>query len=134
MQISKSPIAPFYVVAGFISLGLGVIGAFLPMLPTTPFVLLAGYFFSRSNKRLHNWLLSTKLFGGIIINWEKHQIIPLRAKLLALIGVSIGLYCTFIRTDNWLIRGVFLAICAYGSYFVWSKPSKIPPAKLPGSL
>lgn len=123
MHIGSNPIAPIYVALGFLALALGIIGAFLPMLPTTPFVLLAGYFFSKSNRRLHNWLLSSRFFGKIITDWEKHQIIPLRAKFMALFGVTIGLYLTFIRTDNWTVRGIFIAICAYGVYFVWSKPS-----------
>lgn len=126
MGLYNSSVAPLYVVLGFLALAVGVLGAFLPMLPTTPFILLAGYFFSRSNRRLHNWLLSTRLFGKIIKDWERHQIIPFRAKLLALLGVIVGLTLTFLRTESWVVRGIFIAVCTYGVFYVWSKPSRAP--------
>lgn len=71
-------------VLGFICLGLGIIGIFTPLLPTTPFILLAGFLFSRSSERFHKWLLHHQFFGEIIRSWEKDRIIPLKAKILAL--------------------------------------------------
>jgi len=69
--------------AGFLSLILGVIGIFLPVLPTTPFVLLAAGCFARSSPKLHHWLRNTSLFGNILVNWEQNKCIPIKSKVLA---------------------------------------------------
>lgn len=69
---------------GFLSLALGVVGAFLPLLPTTPFVLLAGYLFSRSSPRMHNWIMSHPLFGKLIYDYRVEKAIPLHAKVVAI--------------------------------------------------
>ena len=63
----------FLVVAGLLSLTLGVIGIVVPLLPTTPLVLLAAYCFARSNDRLHHWLVHHPKFGLVIRNWQNHR-------------------------------------------------------------
>ena len=63
----------FLAVAGIISLGLGILGVVLPLLPTTPFMLLAAYCFAKSNDRLHHWLVYQSRFGLAIQNWENHR-------------------------------------------------------------
>lgn len=69
--------------AGWLSLGLGAIGVIVPLLPTTPLVILAAYFFARSSPRLHQWLLDNRVFGPLIAEWSEHRSIPRRAKILA---------------------------------------------------
>jgi len=69
---------------GFFSLGLGIIGAFLPLLPTTPFILLSAYFFARSSEKMHKWILEHKIFGELIINFNENKTIPLHAKIIAI--------------------------------------------------
>jgi uncharacterized membrane protein YbaN (DUF454 family) len=78
--------------AGFISLALAVLGAVLPVLPTTPLVLLAAACFAKSSQRFHRWLLRNPLFGPMIIRWQSERCISRRAKMLALalIVLSIG--------------------------------------------
>ena len=56
---------------GFIALALGMAGAVLPLLPTTPFILLAAFCFARSSRRFHNWLLNHRTFGPMIENWRQ---------------------------------------------------------------
>lgn len=73
-----------YVLLGCFFVGLAVLGAILPVLPTTPFVLLASYFFVRSSPRLHAWLLRSRLFGGMLRDWQKHRGVRPRVKLTAL--------------------------------------------------
>lgn len=68
---------------GGTALALGAIGVVLPVLPTTPFVILAAFAFGKSSPRLHAWLLRSRLFGNMIIEWETHGVIPLRVKILA---------------------------------------------------
>lgn len=76
---------------GFLSLALGIVGAFLPLLPTIPFILLAAFCFSKGSKRLHSWLLNQKLFGRMIHDWEKHGIIQPRLKWVSTVGIILML-------------------------------------------
>jgi hypothetical protein len=77
-----------WLLIGLTSLALGIAGVVLPLLPTTPFVLLSAYCFARSSPRLHDWLLSHRLFGPLIRNWEQHRAISPRAKLLAVLSMA----------------------------------------------
>jgi uncharacterized membrane protein YbaN (DUF454 family) len=80
---------------GFVALALGIIGIPLPILPTTPFVILAAYFFSRGSPRFHRWILQHKRFGKMIRNWEEHGSISRRAKAFATILILLGLSMPF---------------------------------------
>jgi uncharacterized membrane protein YbaN (DUF454 family) len=74
-----------YLMAGFILVGLGVLGIFLPLLPTTPLLLLAAACFSRSSERWHQWQLNHRMFGPIIRNWHENRCIPRRAKVVSIL-------------------------------------------------
>ena len=76
---------PFLFVLAWISFLLGFIGAFLPILPTTPFMILAAYLFSKSSPRMHSWLTSLPYFGNAIIEWESNKVIRAKAKVTAII-------------------------------------------------
>ena len=78
-----------FFVAGLASLALGIAGIFLPVLPTTPLVLLAATCFARSYRPFHEWLLAHRLFGPLVREWHEHRSIPYRTKLLA-IGMMAG--------------------------------------------
>jgi uncharacterized membrane protein YbaN (DUF454 family) len=75
---------------GLLFLGIGGLGVVLPLLPTTPFVLLAAGCFARSSPRLHRWLLESQLFGPTLRNWEENRCVPRRAKLVALVTMLGG--------------------------------------------
>ena len=79
-----------WLIIGLTSLALGIAGVVLPLLPTTPFVLLSAYCFARSSPRLHDWLLGHKIFGPLIHNWEQHRAISQRAKVLAVLSMAVG--------------------------------------------
>lgn len=70
---------------GTLSLGLGVIGVFLPVLPTTPFLLLASFCYVRSSKRMYNWLINHKIFGAYIYCYLNYKAVPKKTKIGALI-------------------------------------------------
>lgn len=72
-----------YLVGGFACVGLAYLGAILPGLPTTPWVLLAGYCFSRSSPRLERWLKRSPVFGRLLRDWEEHRGIRLSVKVVA---------------------------------------------------
>jgi uncharacterized membrane protein YbaN (DUF454 family) len=73
----------FYLILGHLCLILGIIGAFLPILPTTPFLLLAAFLYSKSSTRLHNWILSHKYLGPPLKDWQERGVIGVKAKILA---------------------------------------------------
>ena len=78
-----------FFVAGVVALGFGVAGIFLPVLPTTPLVLLAAACFARSYRPFHEWLVAHRLFGPMVREWHEHRSIPYRTKLFA-IGMMAG--------------------------------------------
>ena len=78
-----------FFVMGLASLALGIAGIFLPVLPTTPLVLLAATCFARSYRPFHEWLVAHRLFGPLVREWHEHRSIPYRTKLLA-IGMMAG--------------------------------------------
>ncbi len=88
----------FFAGLGWLALSLGAIGIFLPVLPTTPFLLLAAACFARSSARFYNWLMNNRLFGPYLRAWRHERRIPRHAKILAVamivltIGTSILLF------------------------------------------
>lgn len=101
-------------ILGLISLGLGILGAFLPVLPTTPLLLLAAFLFLRSNRRLYDWLMNHPKMGPYITNFIKHKAIPLRVKIIAVSTLWLTLlYCAVFVAEHWAFRSFFilLAIC-----------------------
>lgn len=79
-----------YLFCGLGFLALGLIGIFLPILPTTPFLLVAAACFARSSTRLESWLLSHPVFGSLLRDWRERGAIPVRAKYMALGGCAFG--------------------------------------------
>jgi len=81
-----------FIAFGFISLFLGVLGIFLPVLPTTPFLLLSAYLFSKSSKKWHDFVMNNKVFGKYIKDYMEEKGITLQNKILALsfLGVALG--------------------------------------------
>ena len=79
---------PLWLLLGITSLALGIVGVVLPLLPTTPFVLLSAYCFARSSPRLHDWLIGHRIFGPLIHNWERHKAISPRAKVMAVLSMA----------------------------------------------
>ena len=101
-------------ILGLLSLGLGILGAFLPVLPTTPLLLLAAFLFLRSNQKLYDWLLNHPKMGPYIANFMKHKAIPLRVKIISVSTLWLTLlYCAIIVANHWAFRSFFilLAVC-----------------------
>lgn len=110
----------FFLAAGTVALVLGLIGIFLPLLPTTPFVLLAAACYARGSRRFYDWLLSQRTFGPIIHEWERHRSIPYKTKItaVALMSLTLGTSIVFFVEPLWLkgllaVMGVGLAIWLY---------------------
>jgi hypothetical protein len=95
------------IVAGIVALGLGVIGVFFPLLPTTPFLLLAAACFFRSSDRLYAWLIHHKWFGTYIRHYREHKAITLRAKVVVLLFLwSVIGYTAFGIVTAWWVRAL----------------------------
>jgi uncharacterized membrane protein YbaN (DUF454 family) len=108
-----------YLLFGFVALSLGVIGIPMPVMPTTPFVLLAAWCFARSSERWHQWLLANKTFGPLISNWDKHRCISLRTKAIAIPSMIVfgGLSITF-AIQNDTFRLIALGLMLVGAVVI----------------
>ena len=114
-----------YFIVGWISLALGVLGIVLPLLPTTPFVLLSAFCFSKSSARFHQWLLNHRVFGPLVKDWQRHGVIQLKAKILATVSmvamISVSLY--FVSIPAVYVASIVLMMSGV-LVFIWTRPSK----------
>jgi uncharacterized membrane protein YbaN (DUF454 family) len=112
-------------VFGCINIGLGIIGMFLPVMPTTIFLLIALWAFSKSSLRLHRWLFDHPRLGRPLRDWHTHGVIPLCAKVSALtmMGVS-WLSVTLIATQGWLLPGIVATCLMPVAGFILTRPSR----------
>ena len=98
-------------ILGFISLGFAVLGVFLPVLPTTPLLLLAAALFLRGNRHWYEWLMSHPKFGPYITNFTVHKAIPLRVKVVSVILVWVTLLnCAIFVAGYWAFRLFFILL------------------------
>jgi len=117
-----------YFSLGWVFFILGLIGVLLPVMPTTPFMLLALWGFARSSDKFHNWLYTHRFFGPPLQQWNEHRVIPLIAKVMSVsfMSISFVMMMFFSPLVMWLKLSV-AALMLYGAWFILSKPSK-PPA------
>jgi hypothetical protein len=125
---SKNRLSSFkkgtFIVAGTISLGLGAAGVFLPILPTTPFLLLSATCYYKGSERMHRWILNNKLFGSYIRNYKEGKGISKNAKILTLflLWITIG-YTSFFITSNYVVQLVFFTIAVAVTVHVATLPT-----------
>ena len=115
---------------GTLFLLLGIIGAFLPIMPTTPFLLLATACYAKSSRRFYNWLMNQPAFGPLIVEWRTYRSIPWRIKLVAIatIILTFGSSILFFVKDGRLQ----LALTAFGlamAIWLYRIPSRDRPDK-----
>jgi len=114
-----------YLSLGGLFVALGLLGAFLPVLPTTPFLLLALWAFARSSERLHSWLLHHPRFGPTLQAWEQSRTIPLRIKIFALVMMAASLAVIWFSAEIvWAAKLGATLIIAIGVGYVLSSPSE----------
>jgi hypothetical protein len=113
-----------FLTAGLFSLALGFIGLFLPILPTTPFMILAAYCFSKSSARLYQWLLKRPHIGKMILDWQNHGVIKKKAKVASTLVIIPLFSYTFIFVQVfWGIKLLLIFVAFAVLYFIWSRPS-----------
>jgi len=116
-----------YFILGWLFFAIGAIGVVLPVLPTTPFMLLALWAFSRSSERFYLWLYHHRLFGPALQMWQQHRVIPLPAKILSISFMSISLiYMGLYSPVNLYLKISIAALMFYGAWFILTKPSVAP--------
>ena len=116
-----------YLVIGWFFFGLGLLGAFLPVLPTTPLMLVALWAFSRSSERLQTWLYAHRVFGPPLRQWHDHRVISRGAKLTAIGAMAATMACLIFLTSTSIpILAATAGLMLIGAGYILTKPSRIP--------
>jgi uncharacterized membrane protein YbaN (DUF454 family) len=111
-------------IVGFALVGLAALGAVIPLLPTTPLLLLAAACFANSSEKCHRWLLEHNLFGPIIHNWQENRCIPRKAKIVAIASILLfGTYAVGFAIENLYLRIAGTTILLTGLVFVLRIPT-----------
>ncbi|MEX0348334.1 MAG: YbaN family protein [Paracoccaceae bacterium] len=108
---------------GLICVGLAIIGVALPLLPTVPFLLLAAFFFARSSERLHDWLLSHRLFGPMIDDWHRSGAIRPAAKRAATLSVAAVFLISLVFGAPGHVLIIQAVVLSCVLVFIWTRPS-----------
>jgi len=101
---------PLLITLGLLLVGLAVLGIFLPVLPTTPLLLLALACFAKSSKKLHDWLLTNKTFGPFIKDWNETRSMPRKAKIIAIITILITGSISVLSVNTVLLKLILAAL------------------------
>ncbi len=111
---------------GLVCVGLGIIGMFLPVMPSTIFFLIGLWAFSRSSVRFHDWLYNHPRFGQSLRDWHQHRAIPLKAKMVAVGLISLSFVVVLVLVAQaWLLILVG-AILGVVVVFIITRPHNIP--------
>ncbi|NRB39704.1 MAG: YbaN family protein [Pseudomonadales bacterium] len=122
-------IKALFILLGFISFALGFIGIFLPLLPTTPFILLAAFFFSKSSERFYGWLINIPTFGPMIMQWNEYGCVSQKGKIASAVAMTAVIVYFWIFREMAIpiklaVTCIMLTVMAY----VLSRPK--PPQQL----
>lgn len=119
-----------YIVIGFIALGFGVLGLILPVLPTTPLLLLASFCFVKGSERFERWFKGTKLYKRHLDTFVKERAMTLKQKLSILLFADAMIAIPFLILDSFLIRVMLVLIVFYKYYYFIYKIKTVKEAKI----
>jgi hypothetical protein len=111
-----------YFVLAWVCVGLGVIGLVLPIVPTTPFLLVASSLFLRSSPRFRDWLLRNRWFGPMLREWDEHKAVRLSVKVLAVTVVAVAIGLVMLRPVHWGVRTAVVVLGLIGIGVIWKLP------------
>lgn len=122
------------IAAGVVALALGLIGIFLPVLPTTPFILLAAACFARGSRRLHDALLAHRIAGPIIREWQEHRSMPPGIKPWAYLLMALSFGVSILLMESAWHRAMLAGLGAVLAILLWRVPvrGEAPPPSRPG--
>jgi uncharacterized membrane protein YbaN (DUF454 family) len=115
-----------WLVVGLVALALGAIGIALPLLPTTPFILLAAFAFAQSSEKLHRWLLEHNVFGPLIDNWQQYGAISRRTKVISVVTMAALPVISVVAAAPAVVVWVQVVVLGAAAGFILSRP--LPPA------
>ena len=111
-----------WLIFGFFAMGCAIVGAILPLVPTTPFLLLAAYAFARSSPRFHGWLINHPRFGPLITNWQRNGSIDRRSKRMAVGLMLFALVTSWLLGASTRILGIQAVVLATSAAFILTRP------------
>ena len=113
------------IVFGWLNVALGAIGVVVPGMPTTVFLLIALWAFSKCSARFHGWLYNHKTLGPPIRDWHERRMIPARAKVaaVAMMTLSVTILALFVA-ESWLLPGAVAACLVPVAAFILTRPSR----------
>lgn len=112
-----------WLLLGYAAAGFGIVGIFLPLVPATPFLLVAAYAFARSSPRLHHWLTSHRLLGPFIDNWQRFGAISPQAKTSAVVVMGVTLLASWVLGAGAMLMAVQVLATAGACAFILSRPN-----------
>lgn len=116
-----------FIAFGWTCVGLGLVGLVLPVMPTTPFLLVAAWAFARSSERFHDWLVEHPRLGPPVRAWRHHGVVPTRAKVLALSTMCLSLaYVTLFVARDWVLPVVAATPMALTALWLVTRPGRAP--------
>ena len=116
---------PLLLIIGWLMVGLGFVGIFVPGLPTVPFLLVALWAFSRSSQRFHDWLYNHPRMGPPLRDWREYGAILVRAKIVAVASMLISfLWITFGIAQDWVLPAIVAACLIPDAIFIVTRPSR----------
>lgn len=116
---------PFLLALGWLAVLFGIIGIFIPGLPTTPFLLVALWAFSKTSKKFHDWLINHPKLGPPLRDWQMHGVIPVNAKIFAFVMMTISLlWVIFGIADDWILPSILGGCLLLPAIFILTRPSE----------
>ena len=117
-----------YIAVGWVFTGLGIIGAFVPVMPTTPFLLVALWAFSKSSPRLQKWLLEHPRYGPTLRDWHNYGAIRSSIKVVSISAMAASVVMVYWMTDDIFAITLHVTVVTLTALFILSRPSTGPDA------
>ncbi|MFC1665644.1 YbaN family protein [Pseudomonadota bacterium] len=128
---TKPYLRPLLIIFGWMCVVVGAIGVITPGLPTTIFLIMAAWAFARSSPKFHSWLYEHKYFGPTLRNWDNYRIIPVNAKIFAVLMMMASIiYVVVFVAEDWLLPALMLSVMIPTAIYILTRnshfPSKVP--------